>query len=222
LTRAVRLINVDLPGAAGLLEGLLTESTDGSPRATVVLAHPLPTAGGTMHTKVVFHVAQALGRIGCAVLRFNFRGTGRSGGSFDDGKGERDDFRAALSFMSARYPDLTERWAAGMSFGAWVAMTAGATDPLVTALIGVAPPVTRRDFSEVVTAAKPTFLIHGERDELIPLSDVRRFYARLEEPKELVVIDSADHLFDGKASEVGDAIEDLLQDFPPGEPGVSG
>jgi uncharacterized protein len=221
LTPGDRLVNVDFPGPAGQLEGLLTESGNEPPRATVVMAHPLPTAGGTMHTKVVFHAAKGLARIGCAVLRFNFRGTGRSTGSFDDGRGESDDFRAACTFMSARYPHATECWAAGMSFGAWIAMTAGASDPDVTALIGIAAPVTRRDFSAVASAAKPTFLIHGERDELIPLHEVRKFYARLAEPKELVVIDGADRLFDGKASEVGDALEDLMQDFPVGTPGGS-
>ena len=69
------------------------------------------------------------------------------------------------------------------------------------------------DYSLVVSAAKPTFLIHGEFDELIPLKDVRRFYGQLSEPKELVVIDSADHLFEGKVTEIGEAIEDLLQDY---------
>jgi fermentation-respiration switch protein FrsA (DUF1100 family) len=73
--------------------------------------------------------------------------------------------------------------------------------------------VNRYDYSSVVSAGKPTFLIHGERDELIPLKETRKFYAQLAEPKELVVIDGADHLFDGKVTEVGDAIEDLLQDF---------
>ena len=100
-----------------------------------------------------------------------------------------------------------------MSFGSWVAMTVGAGDPHVTALIGIACPVNRYDYSAVVSARKPAFLVHGERDELIPLKDIRKFYATLSEPKELVVIDGADHLFDGKASEVGDAVEDLLQDF---------
>jgi alpha/beta superfamily hydrolase len=100
-----------------------------------------------------------------------------------------------------------------MSFGSWVAMATGAAASNVTTLIGIATTVNRYDFSSVINARKPTFLIHGERDELIPLKEVRRFYAQLPEPKELVVIDAADHLFDGKASEVGDAIEDLLQDF---------
>lgn len=209
----IRAINVEWPGPAGLLEGLVNAKAGSAPRAIAVLAHPLSTAGGTMHTKAVFHAAKALARIDCAVLRFNFRGVGRSGGTFADGPGEQQDFIAALDFMAARYPGTARVWAGGMSFGAWVAMTAAAQDPRVTALIGIAPPVTRRDFSPVVAAAKPTFLIHGEMDELIPLKEVRKFYGQLAEPKELVMIDAADHLFDGRVAEVGEAIEDLLQDF---------
>jgi uncharacterized protein len=209
----VRLESVEIPGPAGLLEGLVNAGTRYDVRAIAVVAHPLPTAGGTMHTKAVFHMTKALSRIGCHVLRFSFRGVGRSAGLFSEGPGEQDDFRAALRFMIDRYPHVKRVWTGGMSFGAWVAMTVGAHDPKVTAMIGVAPPVTKYNFSEVTTAAKPTFIIHGERDELVPLKEVRRFYALLKEPKELVVIDGADHLFDGKASEVGDAVEDLLQDF---------
>ena len=83
----------------------------------------------------------------------------------------------------------------------------------VSALIGVAMPVNRWDFAEVVDSAKPKFFIHGERDEICPLKEVREFYARAREPKELVVIDAADHLFDGRVGEVADAIDDLLGDF---------
>jgi alpha/beta superfamily hydrolase len=209
----IRLITVDVPGPSGLLEGLLNANATGEPRAIAVVAHPLPTAGGTMHTKAVFHAARALARIGCLVLRFNFRGVGRSAGTFDSGQGECDDVRAALDFMTARYPDVTRVWAGGMSFGSWVAMVVGAQDARVSTLIGIAPPVNKYDFSPVASAAKPTFLIHGEFDEIVPLKEVRKFYGQLSEPKELVVIDGANHLFDGKAAEVGDAIEDLLQDF---------
>ena len=209
-----RLSAVEFSGPAGRLEGLVNAIGDGTPRAIAVLAHPLATAGGTMHTKTAFHVAKALARIGCPVLRFNFRGVGRSEGTFDDGPGELADFRAALDFMLARYPNVREVWAAGVSFGGWVALVAGAADSRVTALMGVAVPVMRRDLEAVVAAGKPVFLIHGERDELIPLGEVRKFYGRLPEPKELVVIDAADHLFDGKLGELGEAVEDLLRDFP--------
>ena len=213
MTGDIRVINVDIPGPAGLLEGLINAKTGVDPRAIAVLGHPLPTAGGTMHTKALFHAAKALARIDVPVLRFNFRGVGRSAGSFADGVGEQEDCRAALAFMIARYPDVSRIWCGGMSFGSWVGMTAGAGDPHVTALVGIACPANKYDYAPVVSAAKPTFLVHGERDELIPLKEIRKFYATLPEPKELVVIDGADHLFDGKASEVGDAIEDLLQDF---------
>ena len=209
----IRIINVEIAGPAGLLEGIINARAQGEPRAIAVLAHPLPPEGGTMHTKAVFHAAKALARIDCPVLRFNFRGVGRSAGTFSGGPGEQDDVRAALAFMMARYPDVTKRWAAGMSFGAWVAMTMGAGNPDVTTLIGIAPPVTEYDFSAVSKAGKPTFIIHGERDEVISVKEVRKFYAKLPEPKELVVIEDADHLFEGKVSEVGDTIEDLLQDF---------
>jgi alpha/beta superfamily hydrolase len=213
MTDDIRVINVDISGSAGLLEGLINAAPGVEPRAIAVLAHPLPTRGGTMHTKAVFHAAKALARIGVPVLRFNFRGVGRSEGSFSDGPGEQQDFRAAVDFMAARYPDVKRLWCGGMSFGSSVALTVGAADGNVTALIGIACPVNKYDYSPVVTAGKPTFLIHGERDELIPLKEIRKFYSTLQEPKELVVIDGADHLFDGKVSEVGDAIEDLLQDF---------
>jgi uncharacterized protein len=201
----------DIPGPSGPLECLL-DLPSGAPRAAVVFAHPLPTEGGTMHTKVVFQGAKALARIGCAVLRFNFRGVGRSAGAWDGGVGEREDFVWAVDNMAARFPDL-ELWAAGFSFGSHIAMTVGAEDSRVSALIGIAPPVDRYDFSSLVRTAKPVFIVHGEEDELIPLPAVRQFYATLNEPKELVIIDRANHLFEGQASEVGDALAELLGDF---------
>ena len=201
----------EIPGAIGPLEALL-DVPQGAPRAAVVFAHPLPIQGGTMHTKVVFQSAKALTRIGCAVLRFNFRGVGRSSGTWDNGRGEMDDYRAAVDFMAGRYPDL-EMWAAGFSFGSYIAMTAGADDERMCTLIGIAPPVDRYEYASVKLSTKPKFIVHGEADELIPLRAVREFYAQLQEPKEFVEIDRANHLFDGQASEVGDALEELLMDF---------
>jgi uncharacterized protein len=200
-----------IAGPLGPLE-VLIDMPRGTPRAAVVFAHPLPTQGGTMHTKVVFQGAKALARIGCAVLRFNFRGVGLSAGTWDEGRGEKDDYRAALDYVGAQYPDV-ELWAAGFSFGSYIAMTCGAEDDRVCALIAIAPPVDRYDYGLAKQSVKPKFIIHGERDELISLRAVREFYAQLQEPKELVEIDRANHLFDGQASEVGDALEDLLMDF---------
>src|SRR3954468_4960694 len=206
----------DLIGPAGPLEALLDQPPSGTPaRAAAVFVHPHPQFGGTMHTKAVYQGAKGLARIGCAVLRFNFRGVGRSAGEFDQGEGEKDDFRAALDYMSARYPR-SPLWAAGFSFGAWVALEVGATDDRVTALIGIAPPVATSvsgqnyTFENTLASTKPKFFVQGEADEVCPLERMWAFYGRLEEPKELVVIDAANHLFEGQAQEVGEALEDLL------------
>jgi len=217
----------EIVGPAGRLEALLEEPPASSGvnaqglvehgradgiRAAVVLAHPHPQFGGSMHTRVVYQTAKAFARIGCAVLRFNFRGVGTSEGSWDEGRGELDDFRAGVAFVRSQYPN-ARVWSAGMSFGAWVALTVGAEDADVSTLVGIAPPLARYDFDKVRTSGKPKFFIQGERDELCPLKDMQEFYARAHDPKELVVIDAADHLFDGKVLEVADAIEDLLGDW---------
>ena len=146
---------LELSGSAGRLEALLDEpapagsvGADGivsvghvrGVRAAVVFAHPHTEYGGTMHTKVVYQAAKALSRIGCAVLRFNFRGAGASAGQFTNGPGEMDDFRAALTTISEKYPE-APLWAAGMSFGSWVALTVGAEDPRVSTRIGIALPL---------------------------------------------------------------------------------
>jgi len=202
----------EIPGAAGSLEARL-DLPDGPPRAVAVCGHPHPLHGGTMHTKALYQTAKALTRVGVAALRFNFRGVGSSAGTFDAGPGEQDDFRAALTFAEGRYPGLP-LWAAGMSFGAWIALTVGAADPRVSLLLGVAPPVDRYDFAALATCVKPKFIVHGDEDELIAASEIRKFYAGLPEPKELVLIEDANHLFEGKTSLVGEAVEDLLADWP--------
>lgn len=217
----------EIQGPAGRLETLFDEPVAGRRlnqqglvesgatvvKAAVVFGHPHPQHGGTMHTKATYQSAKALARIGCAVLRFNFRGVGRSEGAFADGVGEQDDFRAAVDFMAERYPGVP-LWAGGMSFGSWIGMTVGAEDHRVSTLIGVAAPINRYDYAIAAASPKAKFFIHGERDEICSLQQMRAFYAQAADPKELAVIDAADHLFDGKVSEVGDAVEDLLADWP--------
>jgi alpha/beta superfamily hydrolase len=167
-----------------------------------------------MHTKAVYQAAKGLSRIGCAVLRFNFRGVGASAGAFDEGQGERDDFTAALDYLTAAYPGVPV-WAAGFSFGAWVALETGAADPRVSLLIGIAPPVAKDGyvFTHIFESIKPKFFVQGSLDDTCPIKDLWAFYAKLKEPKELAVIDGADHLFVGRTAEVGETMEDLLADF---------
>jgi hypothetical protein len=210
-------IITDLAGPAGPLEAILDEPGR-ELRAAVVFAHPHPQYGGTMHTKVVYQGAKALARIGCAVLRFNFRGVGRSAGAFSGGPGEIEDYQSSLDYLAKRYPD-GRLWTAGFSFGAWVALETGARDERVSALTGIAPPVAttisgqQYTFEHTAVSTKPKFFVQGEADEVCPLEAMWAFYGKLPEPKELVVIDAADHLFEGKTQDVGEALEDLLGDF---------
>jgi alpha/beta superfamily hydrolase len=199
-----------IDGPAGRIEALLDAPE--SPRVAVVVAHPHPLYGGTMHNKVVYQIAKGLRHTGAAVLRFNFRGVGASAGAWDDGAGELADMRAALDYVAALYPGV-ELWAGGFSFGAWAAMTAGATDNRVSVLIGVAPPAKEFDFSALDDCAKPKFFIHGTLDSTCPLKDTLDLYSRVPEPKEFVEVDGADHLFDGQVTEVSEAIQGLLGDF---------
>ena len=211
-------MHIEIPGPVGPLEALLdgvnpAGAPPAPPRAAVVFGHPHPQQGGTMHTKAVFQASKGLVRIGCVVLRFNFRGVGGSPGAFDEGRGEMEDYKAALDLVASRFPN-TPLWAAGFSFGSWIALETGADDARVGALIGVAPPLTRGySFARVLETTKPKFLIQGDMDELCPLKDLWAFYAKLKEPKEIVTISGASHLFDGRTQELGEAIEDLLGDF---------
>jgi len=207
-------MHVDFAGPAGRLEGLIEGPKH--PRAAVVFAHPHPLlgGGGTMHTKAVYQASKGLNRIGCAVLRFNFRGVGRSAGEFDNGMGERGDFTAALDFMAAKFEGVP-LWAGGFSFGSWIALETGSVDPRVSLLIGIAPPWTKEDYvwPNTLACEKPKFFVQGESDELCAIQDMWAYYAQLKEPKELVVIDAANHLFEGQTPEVGEALEELLGDY---------
>ena len=200
-------------GPAGRIEARYHhDPASDSPIALIL--HPHPQFGGTMNNQVVYTLYHTFAERGFSVLRFNFRGVGLSQGTSEEGRGELEDFQAALDWMAARYPGLP-LWAAGFSFGAWVALETGAADSRVPVLIGIAPPVNRPNYSfaRTLETTKPKFLIQGSLDELCPLKEMWAFYAKLKEPRELVVIDGASHLFEGKTEEVGEAIADLLGDF---------
>ena len=200
----------EIAGPVGALEARLDVPT-GEVRAMAVIAHPHTQYGGTMQTRAVHETAKALARVGVVALRFNFRGAGASAGAFDEGRGEQDDYRAVLDAAQRYFPNLPI-WAIGMSFGAWVATTVGATDPRVTTLVAIAPAVSHYDFVGLRTSGKPVFIVHGELDEVAPVRLVRTLYGEIPEPKDLVVIEGANHVFDGMTASLAEAIEDLLGD----------
>lgn len=201
--------NTFIEGPAGQLEAILKEPAGAVTHAAVV-CHPHPLFGGTMHNKVVFRIARAFQNSGFAVLRFNFRGAGRSQGAHDQGRGEKGDLLAALQFIEQKYPG-AEVWLSGFSFGAAVMLGVACEDGRVRALVAAGVPVTKYDFTHLVTCAKPKLFIQGSLDEFGTVADLERFVARLDEPKQLNVVEGADHFFEGRLDQLSQIISDYLK-----------
>jgi hypothetical protein len=174
-----------------------------------VVCHPHPQYGGTMHNKVVHRVASTLLDLGAAVLRFNFRGVGKSAGHFDQGEGELEDARAALGFMRGRYPGARE-WLAGFSFGAWVVARLTASEPTIERLIMIAPPVRTSDFRVLRTLHISKWVFQGTADEICPQEQLEGEYARWTEPKALIKIEGANHFFDKQLGALSNALDQAL------------
>lgn len=208
-----------LEGPAGRLEALLNTGAENATHAAVV-CHPHPLFGGTLHNKVVFHTMKALNSFGFPVLRFNFRGAGLSHGEHDQGNGEVEDVRTALNWLDAEFhlPLLF----AGFSFGAAVGLQAACPDARVQALIGVGVPAipvaadteTPRvyTFDFLRECSKPKLFVSGARDSFGPRAKLEALVASAAEPKKLVVIEGADHFFEGRLRELRDAIESWVKE----------
>lgn len=154
-----------------------------------------------MHNKVVFKAAQTLQSLNIPALRFNFRGVGHSTGSYDEGRGEQDDVRYALDFLSHRYPGVPVILA-GFSFGSYVGMRVAAVDDRVQAMIGLAVPARWFNGDTLENCHKPKLLIHGTEDELAPYAATARWFDLIPAPKRLITVDGADHFFQGRLEEV--------------------
>jgi uncharacterized protein len=204
-----------LDGPAGRLEALLNA---GAPNAThaALVAHPHPLYGGTSHNKVVFHTMKALNSFGFPVLRFNFRGAGLSEGEHDNGIGEIDDVRAALDWLERQFhlPMLL----AGFSFGAAVGLRAACPAQRVKAVIGLGIPVVPADeriydFDFLHDCSKPKLFVSGVRDQFGPRVVLEPLIQSLPEPKKLVLIEGADHFFEGRLRELREAIEGWVREL---------
>jgi alpha/beta superfamily hydrolase len=197
--------NLFLSGPAGRLEAILWSPSKDKPSRAAVVCHPHPLFSGTMHNKVVYHAAKSLDALGLPVVRFNFRGAGRSEGKHDRGEGERGDVRAALDFLAAEFPNVP-LLVAGFSFGCWVGLRAGCEDARVTSLIALGAPVNNADFSYLARCAKPKLFVHGANDIYGAVEKVKSLVASLPGENRLVVVENADHFFVGKLDQVDLAI----------------
>ncbi len=179
----------------------------------VVLAHPHPQMGGDMHNKVIDGLFRRSTERGWGAARFNFRGVGKSSGGFDQGNGETEDLLGVMTWASESFhKPIGGMTLVGYSFGAWVGARVAARLSDLQRLVLIAPPVSRFDFSPlaVVTHAKHVFA--AERDEIIPLSELERWFSGLAAPKSLTVIRNADHAFVGQTTELLRSVLRTIQD----------
>lgn len=204
-----RLVTLSIPGPAGGIEALLQEHDAHDHTLTALVCHPHPLYGGTMHNKVVHRVAATLHALGVAVLRFNFRGVGKSSGRYDRGVGELEDARAALAFLRERYPQ-ARRWAAGFSFGAGVAARLAAAERDIARLILIAPPIATTSFEALHTLAIPKVVVQGLADVTCTPDRLFAEYPHWAEPKELHQVPGATHFFDRQLAELGDVLQQAL------------
>lgn len=201
-------------GPAGRLEALFWGVAESDAPMVVLICHPHPLYGGTMHNKVVFRVARTLHALGLPVLRFNFRGTGLSEGVHDEGRGEREDVRAALDWLAAKFP-AKPVLLAGFSFGALVGLDVGRSDRRVHGLVGLGLPVSRAEPGFLRGCSKAKLFLHGSEDQFGDVHQVEDFVATLPEPKRLVVVPGGDHFFTGKLDEMARALHEWMLAWQP-------
>ena len=193
-------------GPAGRLEGRYHHNPD-QESPVALLLHPHPQFGGTINNPIVYHLYYCFVQRGFSVLRFNFRGVGRSQGLFDNGAGEMLDAAAALDWMQAINKEARTCWIAGVSFGAWISMQLLMRRPEIEGFISVAPPANLYDFSFLAPCPSSGLIVNGEIDKVAPAADVQNLVDKLKTQKGITidheVVPNANHFFENR-------IEDLM------------
>lgn len=200
-------------GPAGRIEGRF-QPAKGRNAPIAMILHPHPQFGGTMNNQVVYRLFYMFKERGFAVLRFNFRGVGRSQGQFDHGAGELSDAASALDWVQTIHPDARSCWVAGFSFGAWIGMQLLMRRPEIEGFISIAPPANLHDFSFLAPCPSSGLIIHGDVDKVVPQKDVQGLVDKLKMQKGITIeqrmVTGANHFFDQKVDELIDTCGDYL------------
>ena len=205
--------DVIINGPEGRIEARYHHARGGTAPMALVL-HPHPLHGGTMNNRVVYTIYKTFVRRGFSTLRFNFRGVGRSQGSFDHGTGELSDAAAALDWAQTINPEAKSCWIAGFSFGAWIGMQLLMRRPEIEGFISICPPANLYDFSFLAPCPSSGLIIHGDKDAVVPAKDVNTLVEKLKTQKGIVieqkVVQGANHFFDGKVEPLLTSISQYL------------
>jgi alpha/beta superfamily hydrolase len=179
------------------------------------MLHPHPQHGGTMNNKVVYSLYQAFQRQGFSVLRFNFRGVGRSQGKFDRGEGELSDAAAALDWLQSWNQNAAQCWIAGFSFGAWIGMQLLMRRPEISGFISVAPPANVYDFSFLAPCPSSGLIVQGDQDTVVPQEAVGKLIQKLSHQRgikiDYKVVAGASHFFNEHLDELATAVDQYLE-----------
>ena len=187
---------VFIPSGAIQLESLIKIDEALSFKGGVIFCHPHPQYGGNMHNLVIATAVEAASQERLSTLRFNFRGVGESGGSYEEGIGEREDVKAVIEyFSSALKGDHPSLVLLGYSFGAWAGLPVAIQDKRISGLVTIAPPLQLFDFEFLLGCKKKKLFIAGDQDLFCPASLLEKWYRNLDEPKSLSIIPGADHFF---------------------------
>ncbi len=205
---------VIINGPDGRLEGRFQAGKE--PNAPIALIlHPHPQHGGTMNNKVVYNLYHSFTRQGFAVLRFNFRGVGRSQGSFDRGEGELSDAASALDWLQSVNPNAQGCWVAGFSFGAWIGMQLLMRRPEIEGFVSVAPPANIYDFSFLAPCPASGLVVQGAADDLVPEPAVRKLVDKLSNQRDIEItykiIENANHFFGNEMEQLTATVEDYVR-----------
>ncbi|MBL0318091.1 MAG: alpha/beta hydrolase [Alphaproteobacteria bacterium] len=210
------MAEVIIPGPEGRLEGRYHQSSIKRAPAAVVL-HPHPQHGGTMNNKVAYNLYHQFANAGYSVLRFNFRGVGRSQGKYDEGVGELADAAAALDWLQNETPDAGSYWVSGFSFGAWIAMQLLMRRPEIEGFVSISPPAHKYDFSFLSPCPSPGLIVQGDADSVVDEEYVAKLVDKLVKQRrngdsdiEYHVIAGADHFFRERMNEMNKTILEYL------------
>jgi alpha/beta superfamily hydrolase len=195
-----------LPGKMGDLEILTSTPSELLKNTTVVICHPHPLYGGTMHNKVVYTLARAFQQMGLRAVRFNYRGVGKSQGEYGEGKGETDDLLTVLNWVKQVRPN-DSIWLAGFSFGGYVAARGASLWP-TEQLILVAPSVCHFQFDFPIDAS--LLVIQGDKDEIVPPEAVFKWAESLPHKPQVIRMHEAGHFFHGRLTELRNLIVENL------------
>ena len=209
---------VIINGPEGRLEARYTKGkSDTAPIA--LFLHPHPQHGGTMNNKVVYAMYHSFMQRGFSCLRFNFRGVGRSQGTYDKGEGELSDAASALDWLQAQNENASQCWIAGFSFGAWIGMQLLMRRPEISGFISVAPPANMYDFSFLAPCPSSGLVLHGDKDEIVTGDSIEKLVNKVNQQTNIDVdlrtISGGDHFFTGMLDQVTDNVHDYLDNNGP-------